>query len=76
LFIAKLLLAGPSGPDSLPGVCFISPVQICGATSDFKEKFAKYVAGKITDPNCEFDFQPLQALLKALLAKIDLHEPA
>jgi transcriptional antiterminator RfaH len=33
LFIAKLLLAGPSGPDSLPGVCFISPVQICGATS-------------------------------------------
>jgi hypothetical protein len=44
--------------------------------TDFKEKFAKYVAGKITDPNCEFDFQPLQALLKALLAKVDLHEPA
>jgi hypothetical protein len=33
LFIAKLLLAGLSGPDSLPGVCYISPVQICGAAS-------------------------------------------
>jgi hypothetical protein len=44
--------------------------------TDFKGKFAKYVAGKIDDPNCEFDFQPLQALLKSLLAKIDLHEPA
>lgn len=41
----------------------------------FKEKFAKYVAGKIADPNCEFDFQPLQALLGSLLAKVDLHEP-
>jgi transposase-like protein len=41
LFIAKLLLAGPSGPDSLPGVCFISPVQICGATS---QRFPNIVA--------------------------------
>lgn len=40
----------------------------------FKEKFAKYVAGRINDPNCAFDFQPLQALLKLLLDKVDLHE--
>jgi hypothetical protein len=33
LFIVELLFAGRTGPDSLPGVCFISPVQICGATS-------------------------------------------
>lgn len=43
--------------------------------TQFKEKFAKYVAGKIVDQNCEFDFQPLQALLASLLAKVDLHEP-
>lgn len=42
----------------------------------FKEKFAKYVAGRINDPNCEFDFQPLQALLKLLLDKVDLYELA
>jgi len=42
---------------------------------NFKEKFAKYVAGKIVDPNCEFDFQPLKALLGSLLAKVDLNEP-
>ena len=41
---------------------------------DFKEKFAKYVAGKINDPNCRFDFQPLKALLESLLAKVNLSE--
>lgn len=43
--------------------------------TEFKEKFAKYVAGKIVDQNCEFDFQPLHTLLASLLAKVDLHEP-
>lgn len=42
----------------------------------FKEKFAKYVAGRINDPNCDFDFEPLRALMESLLAKIDLHELA
>jgi hypothetical protein len=38
----------------------------------YKEKFAKYVAGRIGDSGCEFDFQPLRELLGSLLAKIDL----
>jgi len=44
--------------------------------TDFKEKFAKYVAGRINDSNCEFDFEPLRALMDSLLAKIDLYELA
>ncbi len=43
------------------------------ATS-YKEKFARYVAGKIIDPNCKFDFEPLRVLLEELLKKI--HVPA
>ena len=45
-------------------------------TTEYKEKFAKYVAGRINDSNCEFDFEPLRALLESLLAKIDLRELA
>lgn len=44
--------------------------------TEYKEKFAKYVAGRIGDSSCEFDFEPLRALLESLLAKIDLHELA
>lgn len=42
----------------------------------YKESFAKHVASKISDLNCEFDFEPLRALLESLLAKIDLYELA
>lgn len=44
--------------------------------TDFKEKFAKYVASRINDSNCGFDFEPLRALMESLLAKVDLHELA
>jgi hypothetical protein len=44
--------------------------------TDYKDKFAKYVARRINDSSCEFNFEPLRALLESLLAKIDLHEIA
>ena len=40
----------------------------------YKERFARYVATRINDSNCGFDFEPLRALLESLLAKIDVHE--
>ncbi|MBT3068135.1 ATP-dependent endonuclease [Rhodoferax sp. U11-2br] len=42
----------------------------------YKEKFAKHVVGRINDSNCQFDFEPLRALLESLLKKIDLYELA
>ncbi len=36
----------------------------------FKEKFAKYVAEKISDPQCKFDFEPLRVLLSSLIDKV------
>lgn len=42
--------------------------------TDYKEKFAKYVAARIADQDCAFDFEPLRLLLESLLAKIDLPE--
>lgn len=43
---------------------------------DYKEKFAKYVANRVNDSNCNFDFEPLRKLLESLLAKIDFYELA
>jgi hypothetical protein len=42
--------------------------------SDFKEKFAKYVASRIADESCDFDFEPLRTLVKTLLEKVGVHE--
>jgi predicted ATPase len=42
--------------------------------TEFKEKFAKYVAGRIDDKNCDFDFEPLRVLTESLLGKIGVHE--
>jgi hypothetical protein len=42
--------------------------------NDNKERFAKYVANRISDQSCKFDFEPLQSLVKSLLSKIDLPE--
>lgn len=44
--------------------------------TDNKEKFAKYVASRISDPDCEFDFEPLRILLKSLLDKLEVPESA
>lgn len=42
----------------------------------FKEKFARYVASRIADVNCNFEFEPLRCLLESLLIKVDLTELA
>lgn len=42
--------------------------------TEFKEKFAKYVASRIADTSCDFDFEPLRALMESLLEKIEIYE--
>jgi hypothetical protein len=42
--------------------------------TEFKEKFARYVAGRIADISGDFDFEPLRALMESLLEKIELCE--
>lgn len=38
-----------------------------------KEAFATYVAGRITDTSCPYDFQPIHRLVGVLLAKLNLN---
>lgn len=37
-----------------------------------KEKFAKYVANRLADNSCGFDFKPIRELLEQLLSKINV----
>lgn len=37
---------------------------------DCKERFAKYVANRLADDNCDFDFKPIKKLLQQLLDRI------
>ena len=43
---------------------------------DYKETFGKYVAGRLSDETCTFDFTPLRSLVEELLGKIEVQEMA
>jgi predicted ATPase len=42
--------------------------------AEFKEKFAKFVAGRVADESCGHDFEPLRKLVETLLEKVGVHE--
>lgn len=42
--------------------------------ADHKERFSKFVANRLGDDACDFDFNPLQALVRELLDKIEVQD--
>lgn len=43
---------------------------------EYKEKFSKYVAKRLSDDDCDFDFGPLKTLVQDLLDKIEVQDLA